>query len=136
MQPETVFQRHLFIKFRSGQGRQDKELGRRQPGFLGELDHLLDRRPIVLIEYQNEHAVDMGPVTKQKKLPNQQPRHGGISTYYRRQQAGFLLISRETLEGSDINQLFLSCISYILIGQSQDSSNDENNANELPGAYP
>jgi len=42
------------------------------------------------------------------------------STHDRRQRDGLLLFSRN-LEGSDINQLLLSCIAYTLIGQSQDS---------------
>jgi hypothetical protein len=42
------------------------------------------------------------------------------SAHDRRQRDGLLLCSRD-LEGSDINQLLLSCIAYTLIGQSQDS---------------
>jgi len=42
------------------------------------------------------------------------------SAHDRRQRDIFLLCSRD-LEGSDIDQLFLSCIAYTLIGQSQDS---------------
>ncbi|MFP4083071.1 MAG: hypothetical protein ACLFVG_10010 [Candidatus Aminicenantes bacterium] len=99
MEPEAIFLRHLFIELRPGQGSQDKELGRRQPGFLGKLDGLLDRRPIVLIEYQDEHAVDVSPVTKQKKLPNQQPSHEGIPPIIGGSRLVFFLFAVRPLRG-------------------------------------
>lgn len=63
MELEAVFQRHLFIKLRAGQGCQDKELSRGQPGFFGEIDRLFHRRPIVLVESQDEHPVDFKPLS-------------------------------------------------------------------------
>ncbi len=62
---QAVLGLHPVVELRAGQGRQDEELGRGQPGLLGEAEGLLDRLPVVLVEAEDEHAVDVDPMPAQ-----------------------------------------------------------------------
>ena len=52
-------------ELRAGERRQYQELRRGQPGPHGEPERLLDGRPVVLVEPQDEHAVDLDVVFAQ-----------------------------------------------------------------------
>src|SRR4030043_2422151 len=59
VEADAVFGGDPVVEGGTGERGQDEELGRGQPRPLGEADRLADRLPVVLVEAEDEHTVDM-----------------------------------------------------------------------------
>ena len=59
MEADAVFRGDPLVEGRTGERGQDEELGRGQAGPLGPADCFAHRLPIVLVEAEDEHAVDV-----------------------------------------------------------------------------
>ena len=62
LERDPLLLRHLLEKLASGKRREDEELRRRQARFPGPVDGFPERPPVVLVEPEDEHAVDVNPV--------------------------------------------------------------------------